>query len=297
MSIFRKNRNEIYYPNDGKKHFKEVIKFEGPDNFVIWRSPVEDFNTGTRFNVDAGQAVLFTVNGETKLWSPDEGQYTLTTDNMAIISRVRNAFYGGVSPNNCIIYYVNTTDLVIKWALLDVPVYNNVYRYSTTIARARGEIKIRITEPYKLMKNQSGTSSITLDNLSWFKGIITSIVRDEITDFINNWQTEFSLIGSSINNNIKNSISKLDKTMMKSYGINVIDIYVEDLNFAKDGKQERIDHAVITNHIDTDRMASQANLIRKYGLDYYRLIRETDIEMERAKHGGNYLYVKNKEGK
>ena len=85
--------------------------------------------------------------------------------------------------------------------------------------------------------------------------------------------------------------------MSKSYGINVFDIYIEDLVFAEDGKQDRIDNANITNHIDENRLASQAELIRKYGLDYYKLIRETDIEQERAKHGGNYLYVRDKEGR
>jgi len=44
-------------------------------------------------------------------------------------------------------------------------------------------------------------------------------------------------------------------------------------------------------------MAAQSELINRYGIDYYRLIRETDIEMERARHGTSFLYVKDKEEK
>lgn len=56
----------------------EVIKYEGDNSTFIWKSPIEDFKTGTQLIVHESQEAIFFMNGQAlDLFGP--GRYTLET--------------------------------------------------------------------------------------------------------------------------------------------------------------------------------------------------------------------------
>ena len=62
----------------------QIIKHEGDNSTFIWKSPVEDFNTGTQLIVHESQEAVFFMNGQAlDLFGP--GRYTLETQNIPLI--------------------------------------------------------------------------------------------------------------------------------------------------------------------------------------------------------------------
>ena len=101
MGLFDKNPNEIFFTG-GKKHFTDVIKNTGDGNLLIWRQPEEDFNTGSTLVVMPGESAVFVKHG-VAVQVFESGTYTLTTENYPFISRLANAFSGGISRFNCVV--------------------------------------------------------------------------------------------------------------------------------------------------------------------------------------------------
>ena len=145
MSIFR-NKNEAAFV-DGKKHWTDVIKNTGPGDVLIWRQPEEDFNTNSTLVVMPGEVAVFIKGGQIQQIF-DNGTYKLSTENYPFISRLRNAFSGGVSTFNCVVYFIRTAHTEeIKWGT-DSPlqVRDNVLGMATTV-RARGIYKVQVGNP------------------------------------------------------------------------------------------------------------------------------------------------------
>ena len=47
----------------------QVIKYEGDSTTLIWKSPIEDFKTGTQLIVHESQEAVFFMNGQALDWS------------------------------------------------------------------------------------------------------------------------------------------------------------------------------------------------------------------------------------
>ena len=95
MALFNKNPNETAYVG-GKKHWTDVIKNSGSGELLIWRQPEEDFNTNSTLVVMPGEEAIFIKGGVIEQVF-ENGTYKLSTENYPFISRLRNAFSGGIS--------------------------------------------------------------------------------------------------------------------------------------------------------------------------------------------------------
>lgn len=67
MAFFKKNPNEVFYP-DGKKPFYSVIKNDGPGDLLAWKFLAEDFNMGSQLIVAESEEALFFKDGEILNW-------------------------------------------------------------------------------------------------------------------------------------------------------------------------------------------------------------------------------------
>ena len=53
----------------------EVIKFEGPQDALVWKFPVEDFNATSQLIVDETHEALLVVNGNADLFTAEDGRF------------------------------------------------------------------------------------------------------------------------------------------------------------------------------------------------------------------------------
>lgn len=157
MGLFDRNPNEVAYTG-GKKHFADVIKNSGPGDLLIWRQPEEDFNTNCTLIVMPGEEAIF-IKGGTIEQTFDNGTYKLSTENYPFISRLRNAFTGGISTFNCVVYFVRKAhSMEIFWGTdSPIQVRDPIMRIATSV-QARGSYKVQVGNPGKFLTKMLGNN-------------------------------------------------------------------------------------------------------------------------------------------
>lgn len=157
MALFNRNPNEGAYVG-GKKHWADVIKNSGPGDLLIWRQPEEDFNTNSTLIVMPGEEAIFIKGGNIEQ-TFDSGTYKLSTENYPFISRLRNAFSGGISTFNCVVYFVRKAhSMEIFWGTdSPIQVRDPVMMISTSV-QARGSYKVQVDNPGKFLTKMVGNN-------------------------------------------------------------------------------------------------------------------------------------------
>ena len=157
MALFNRNPNEGAYVG-GKKHWTDVIKNSGPGDLLIWRQPEEDFNTNSTLIVMPGEEAIFIKGGNIEQ-TFDRGTYKLSTENYPFISRLRNAFSGGISTFNCVVYFVRKAhSMEIFWGTdSPIQVRDPVMMISTSV-QARGSYKVQVDNPGKFLTKMVGNN-------------------------------------------------------------------------------------------------------------------------------------------
>ena len=195
MALFNRNPNEVAFTG-GKKHWADVIKNTGPGELLIWRQPEEDFNTNSTLVVMPGEEAIF-IKGGTIEQVFENGTYKLSTENYPFISRLRNAFTGGISTFNCVVYFVRKADSSeILWGTdSPIQVRDKVWGVRTD-ARVRGAYKVRIENPAKFLQKLVGNNipiQVQNDLDKYFRNEFQGKVKAAVSRFLNAMQQE--LIG------------------------------------------------------------------------------------------------------
>lgn len=157
MGFFKKNPNETAFVG-GQKHWTDVIKNSGSGDLLIWRQPEEDFNTNSTLIVMPGEEAIFIKDGIIEQVF-ENGKYQLSTENYPFISRLRNAFSGGISTFNCVVYFVRKAHSEeILWGTdSPIQVRDKVWGVRTD-ARVRGAYKVSIENPAKFLEKLIGNN-------------------------------------------------------------------------------------------------------------------------------------------
>lgn len=200
MSLFNKNPNESAYAG-GKKHWADVIKNTGSGELLIWRQPEEDFNTNSTLIVMPGEEAIFIKGGEI-VQVFENGTYNLSTENYPFISRLRNAFTGGISTFNCVVYFVRKSDSEeIRWGTkTPIQVRDKVWGIRTD-ARVRGAYKVRIINPAIFLEKMVGNNiryQQQSDLNKYFAEEFQGIIKTAVSKFLNSLEQELIGIDSYI---------------------------------------------------------------------------------------------------
>lgn len=140
----------------------EIVKrimYEGDNSTFVWKSPHEDFNTGSQLIVHESQEAIFFMNGQAlDLFGP--GTHTLETQNIPLIRRILNLPTDGVSPFHCEVYFINKTEqMAIKWGTDTQVMYTEpTYNFPLKIG-ASGEMSLRAEDSRKLLVKLVGTEN------------------------------------------------------------------------------------------------------------------------------------------
>lgn len=195
MALFGKNPNEAVYVG-GKKHWTDVIKNSGSGEFLIWRQPEEDFNTNSTVIVMPGEEAIF-IDGGKIVQVLENGTHKLSTNNYPFISRLRNAFSGGISTFNCVVYFVRKADSKeIRWGTQSpIQVRDKVWNIRTD-AKVRAVYKVRIVNPSIFLEKLIGNNinyqfQEELDK--YFEGEFQGKIKSQVSKFLNSLEQE--LIG------------------------------------------------------------------------------------------------------
>jgi len=243
MALFEKNRNEAAYVG-GKKHWADVIKNSGPGDLLIWRQPEEDFNTNSTLIVMPGEEAIFIKGGNIEQ-TFDNGTYKLSTENYPFISRLRNAFTGGISTFNCVVYFVRKAhSMEILWGTSSpIQVRDKLLGIATKL-KARGAYKIQVDNPQKFLTKLIGNNINIMDQQSllddYFANEFQGKIKSSITRALNETQTELLGIEAHIEE-FAETVEPFLGEVFTDYGLKIIKFSIAALDIEGDELRRRYD--------------------------------------------------------
>ena len=179
MALFGKSRAD-------RHSIIEVIKYDGPNDILIWKFPKEDFNTNTHLIVGPSQEAFFVKGGQV-LGHFYPGTYTLDTKNYPFIRALVGLVTGGISPFSCTVYYVNKVlSMGIDWGT-DSPIRIIDPHYGVPVnLTSYGDFSVQVSNGQKLMEKLVGVSAgFSHDELhQYFSSLMASQLRSLLTGVI-----------------------------------------------------------------------------------------------------------------
>jgi membrane protease subunit (stomatin/prohibitin family) len=255
----------------------DVVRYQGNDEEFCWKFPSEDLRLGTQLVVKTAQTAFF-VKGGKILDQFDPGTYTLKTGNIPLLNKIINIPFGGNSPFQAEIWFVNLINkLDNKWGTLS-PIQIEDPKYGIIVpVRAFGQFGFKIVKPRKFIETLVGTMQVYSAHkiVEYFKGkliseITTAIGKKMIQDEISVLQISMLLdeMSQFCENNIKAEFAK--------FGIEIINFYFMSINVPEN------DPSII----ELKSAKAKAALIRTIGKDVYQFDKSTDVLKAAAENEG-----------
>ncbi len=152
MGIFSALRGELI----------DIIEWlDSTNDTLVWRFPRHDneIKNGAKLVVRETQAAVFVNEGQIADVFQFPGTFTLTTQNLPVLSKLKGWKYGFESPFKAEVYFVNLkrfTDL--KWGTMN-PVMLRDPEFGPVRLRAFGTYVMRIDRPVELIRAAVGTDA------------------------------------------------------------------------------------------------------------------------------------------
>ena len=135
-----------------------VVKYEGGDNVLVWKHPVEDFNMGSQLIVHESQEAIFFRDGKA-LDLFGAGRYTLSTQNLPGLEKLYKLPTNTTEYFHSEVYFINTATIMgIKWGTdSKVRVLDPATGIPLELG-ASGEFNIKVSDARKLLLKVVGTT-------------------------------------------------------------------------------------------------------------------------------------------
>lgn len=154
-------QREIAKASYSKKGLVSDIKYEGDNNTLIWKHPIEDFNTGSQLTVHESQEAIFFRNGQALDLFSEPGKYTLETQNLPIMDKYYPFPTGDAHGTfHSEVYFINTATIMgIKWGTdTKVRLFDPTSGLHVSIG-ASGEFNMRVVDARRLLLKVVGTTN------------------------------------------------------------------------------------------------------------------------------------------
>ena len=249
----------------------DVIRCDEKEYLIWkWRPAGEDVNTtkkenairyGSSLRVKDGEVAVFVYPGENGNQDFIEGPFdqTIKTGNFPILSSIVGAAFGGSSPFQAEIYFINLAGLIQTG--FAVPFFDvadpRFLDYSVPVA-VRGDIRFKITD-YKEFIKQRRLIQFDLDD---FKSQIQSAVTKYVKSVVANIPSEKGIPViqlerklTEINDVVEES---LKKRLQNEFGVTVSSVDIEDIDIDKtsDGYNQL---KAVTQDITSQTIQRQTN--------------------------------------
>ncbi|UVI28901.1 SPFH domain-containing protein [Paenibacillus spongiae] len=168
-----------------KGQFIEVIEWLDDSGSMVYRFPVYDnaIKMGAKLIVRESQAAIFVNEGQiADVYGP--GTYTLSTQNMPLLTALKSWPHAFNSPFKADVFFVSTANFTnLKWGTTN-PVIMRDAEFGMVRLRGFGSYSIRVTDPAVFLRELFGTKSdFTTDQISGFlKSIIVTGISDLISE-------------------------------------------------------------------------------------------------------------------
>ena len=135
----------------------QVIQYEGDNETLIWKSPIENFATGSQLIVHESQTAVFFRDGRA-LDTFGPGRYTLETQRLPLLEKAYTLPDGPGETFHSEVYFINlTTQMGVPWGMGEVRVFDAVNGLYVNLG-VRGTFNLRVSDPRRLLVKLVGTT-------------------------------------------------------------------------------------------------------------------------------------------
>jgi len=243
MGLFSKLRNE----------FIDIIEWtDDSSNTLVYRFErhQNEIKNGAKLTVREGQVAVFINEGQmADVFEP--GMYTLTTQNLPLLSTLKGWAYGFNSPFKAEVYFVNTkmfTDQ--KWGTKN-PITLNDDRFGFLEVRAFGAYVFRIKHPRIFIKEIVGTKGhFTQEDINQQ---LRSLIVARFTDAVGESALPIEAYAAN-NTELSNIIHNLMRLEFENFGIELVSFVIENISMPEEVKKEIFELSRL-NKIDINKLA------------------------------------------
>ncbi len=213
-----------------KSQFLEIIQWEDDSRDTLsWRFPDEDkeIKRGAQLIVRESQTAQFIYLGQFgDTFAP--GKYSLTTDNIPILSTLKGWKYGLESPFKADIYFVNTRLFTgNKWGTSN-PVMMRDADFGIVRARAFGTYDFRIVDVKTFLKEIAGTD--THFRLDEFADTMRSRIVSVFTDALATAKVPVLDVASRYGELGAALLPLINPTIIEKYGLEISSLIIENVS-------------------------------------------------------------------
>lgn len=164
------------------------IKYEGDNETLVWKHPIEDFNFGSQLIVHESQEAIFFRDGQA-LDLFGAGRYTLQTQQLPLLEKIYKLPTDTEGTFHSEVYFVNlATQMGVKWGTdSKVRLFDPASGLHIEIG-ASGEFNIRVTDSRKLLLKVVGTTGglgqEQLLGIGNGKGFFRSMVMTQVKSYL-----------------------------------------------------------------------------------------------------------------
>lgn len=242
MSFFKKLRGELIDIIEYSNYVQDTIvhRFERHNN---------EIKNNAKLVVREGQTAVFINEGQlADVFGP--GTYTLSTQNLPLLSTLQGWKYGFNSPFKAEVYFVSTKNFIDqKWGTKN-PLILHDERFGLVEIRAFGVYTFKITEPGIFIKEIVGPQQTftTQDITNQLKSIIVT----RFTDAVGESNLPVEAYASNLNE-LSEAIFGYMKDDFTDYGMDITKFLIENISMPDEVKKEIFELSRL-NTIDLDKL-------------------------------------------
>lgn len=225
-----------------KDGLASIIKYEGDNDTLVWKHPIEDFNFGSQLIVHESQEAIFFRDGQA-LDLFGAGRYTLETQQLPLLEKSYKLMTDTEGTFHSEVYFINkTTQMSIKWGTSEKVRFIDPLTGVPLEIGASGELNLAVSDSRKLLIKLVGT----MQGIAWddrenfsksikssFRPLITSAVKANLASVIKDNAIDLLEIDEHID---EISSKLLDKIVpgFSEYGLTIPQFYVTNVVLPED---------------------------------------------------------------
>ena len=149
-----------------KDGLASIIKYEGDNDTLIWKHPIEDFNYGSQLIVHESQEAIFFRDGQA-LDLFGAGRYTLETQQLPLLEKVYKLPTDTEGTFHSEVYFINkAVQMAIKWGTPEKVRFIDPLTGVPLELGASGELNLMVADSRRLLLKLVGT----MKGIAWGDG-------------------------------------------------------------------------------------------------------------------------------
>lgn len=225
-----------------KDGLASIIKYEGDNNTLIWKHPIEDFNYGSQLIVHESQEAIFFKDGQAlDLFGP--GRHTLVTQQLPLLEKLYKLPTDTQGTFHSEVYFINkTVQMDLKWGTPEKVRFIDPLTGTPLEIGASGSMNIQVSDSRKLLLKLVGT----MKGISWddkegftkslqasFRPMVANAVKVNLASVIKSQEIDILEIDEKLDL-ISNTLLEKINPGFEEYGFNAPQFYVNNVVLPED---------------------------------------------------------------